>query len=48
MEWIKRILGITELVKEQIKTNELLNDILIQTKRSADLKEKYNDAYHIK
>jgi hypothetical protein len=28
MEWIKNILGITELVKEQKRTNELLTKIV--------------------
>tara|TARA_R110000796_G_C14398022_1_gene417255 strand:+ start:597 stop:743 length:147 start_codon:yes stop_codon:yes gene_type:complete len=48
MRWIKKVLGITELIAKQDKTNDLLNKIAMQTKRSADLQEKYNESYHIK
>lgn len=41
MKWIKKILGITELINEQKITNELL-------KKIADLQKAYNNAYHIK
>ena len=48
MRWIKKVLGITELIAKQDKTNDLLNKIAIQAKKSADLQEKYNESYHIK
>jgi hypothetical protein len=48
MKWIKRILGITELLIKQKETNTLLKVIAHQTKRNADLQESYNKAYHIK
>jgi hypothetical protein len=48
MSWIKKVFGITELIEKQDKTNNLLNNIAMQTKRSADLQQKYNESYHIK
>ena len=48
MEWIKRRLGITELINEQKQTNIWLQRIAEQSKRNADLQEKHNRAYHIK
>ena len=47
MNWIKNILGITELIAKQDKTNNLLEEIAKQTKRNADLQQKYNKAYHV-
>ena len=48
MNWIKKILGITKLTAKQDKLNNLLDEIAKQTKRSADLQQKYNEAYHIR
>ena len=48
MKWIKRKLGITELIEKQNKANELLVEIAKQAKRSADLQQRYNEAYHVK
>ena len=48
MNWIKKILGITELIAKQDKTNNLLEEIAKQTKRNADLQQRYNEAYHIR
>ena len=48
MEWIKRRLGITELINEQKQTNIWLQRTAEQSKRNADLQEKHNKAYHIK
>ena len=48
MNWIKKILGITKLIAKQDKLNNLLDEIAKQTKRSADLQQKYNEAYHIR
>jgi hypothetical protein len=47
MNWIKKILGITELITKQDKTNSLLEEIAKQTKRSANLQQRYNDSYHV-
>jgi len=47
MNFIKKILGIQELINEQIKTNKLLEDIHKESKRNADLQKSYNKAYHI-
>lgn len=48
MKWIKKILGITELIKEQKKTNELLGIIQDNTRMIAELQEKRNNHYHIR
>ncbi len=48
MNWIKKILGITELIKEQKKTNELLGFIVDNTGRMVELQEKRNNHYHIR
>jgi len=48
MKWIKRLLGITELIKTQKKTNELLDEIRKQVTRGSDLQASYNKSYYIK
>lgn len=48
MNWIKIILGISELISNQEKTNDLLLRILEETKRNADLQQKFNAAHGIK
>ena len=48
MKWIRKILGIEELVKKQEETNALLKEIVEHTKRNANLQQKYNEAYHIR
>ena len=47
MKWIKKITGLHELIDEQKKTNQLLEKIETNSKRSANALEKYNKAYHI-
>ena len=47
-EWIMRIFGITELIREQQKTNRTLEKIHYEVKRSADFAEAYNKTYHIR
>lgn len=47
IKWIKKVFGITELIDEQKKTNELLGKILYENKRVANAVEAYNRAYHI-
>ena len=48
MKWIKRKLGITDIVKKQDEANKILIEIAEQTRRNADLQERYNKAYHVK
>ena len=48
MNWIKKILGINEIIAKQDKANNLLEEIAKQTKRSADLQQRYNENYHIR
>lgn len=48
MNWIKRISGITEMIKQQDEILVLLKEISEQSKRNADLQEKHNKAYHIR
>ena len=48
MSWITRKLGIDRLIYEQKNTNVWLKRIAEQSKRQADLQQKYNDAYHVK
>ena len=48
MNWIQRLLGLERLLFETKRTNDLLEEIVKETKRNADLQKKYNDAYHIK
>lgn len=45
--WLQKILGITERLNEQKKTNELLAQILKECKRNSDLVEAYNKKYYI-
>ena len=44
---IMKIFGITELIDERKKTNELLRKILYENKRVANAVEAHNRAYHI-
>lgn len=44
---IQKILGINAIIKEQQKTNNLLEKLCSEMKRNSDLVEKYNNAYHI-
>ena len=48
MKWIKKVLGITELIKKQDETNKLLDLIEKNTRQTAELQKRYNDAYHIR
>ena len=48
MKWIKRILGIIELIKKQEETNRLLDVIADNTRIIAELRAKYNNHYHIR
>lgn len=48
MKWIKKILGITELIEQQKKTNDLLNEIEMNTRKQAELQKAYNTAYHVR
>jgi hypothetical protein len=48
MKWIKKVLGITELIKKQEETNKLLDLIEKNTRQTAELQKRYNDAYHIR
>lgn len=48
MKWFKKVLGITELIKEQQETNRLLRLIEQSTKNASDLQKRYNDAYNIR
>lgn len=48
MNWIKKILGINTIIEKQDKVIDLLEEIAKQTKRNADLQQKYNEHYHIR
>ena len=48
MNWIKRKLGIAELINEQKRTNIWLERIAKESKRNADLQAAHNKAYHIR
>ena len=48
LRWIRKVLGITSLINEQKKTNELLEKLIKECKRNSDLVEAYNRAYHVK
>lgn len=46
-KWIQNIFGITQLIAENKRSNDLLEKILNDVKRNSDLAEAYNKAYHI-
>ena len=48
MNWIKKKLGITDLIDKQKRTNELLFSINNHIKELRDLQKAYNKSYHIK
>lgn len=48
MKWIKRVLGITELIRKQEEANRILSLIEKNTRESAELQQRYNNAYHIR
>lgn len=47
IKWLKKKFGITELINEQKKTNELLSEILRESVKTANSVRAYNRAYHI-
>lgn len=47
MNWIKKILGITELIRCQEETNKLLVKISENTKKTSELMERWVKAHHI-
>lgn len=47
IKWLKKKFGITELINEQKKTNELLLKILSESGKTANSVRAYNRAYHI-
>lgn len=47
IRWQKKKFGITELINEQKKTNELLLKILSESSKTANSVKAYNRAYHI-
>ena len=47
IKWLKRKFGISELVEEQRKTNELLEKILEENSRTSKSLRAHNRAYHI-
>lgn len=47
IKWLKKKIGITELINEQKKTNELLSKILGENVKTANSVKAYNRAYHI-
>lgn len=46
-KWIMKLIGITDLLEEQRRTNKILDSIYYETKRNSDLVKAYNKAYHI-
>ena len=47
MKIMQKLFGIDELIEEQKRTNLLLEKVLYESKRNADLQKRYNEAYHI-
>ena len=47
IKWLKKKFGITELIDEQKKTNDLLLKILSESGKTANSVRAYNRAYHI-
>ena len=47
IKWLKMKFGLTELINEQKKTNELLLNILSESGKTANSVRAYNRAYHI-
>ena len=47
IKWLKKKFGITELINEQKKTNDLLLKILSESGKTANSVRAYNRAYHI-
>ena len=47
MKWIKKLLGIEDLLQEQKKTNELLEKLARTTNWHAELQKVYNAAHNI-
>ena len=47
-KWILKLLGLDMIIESQKTIINLLDEIALYTKRSAELQEKHNKAYHIK
>lgn len=47
IKWLKKKLGITELIEEQQRTNELLEKIFHESSKISNSVRAYNHAYHI-
>ena len=48
MNWIKRLLGVEELIRELKETNRVLRLIEENTRKTKELQDRYNSAYHIR